>query len=437
MKQKIAFVLSEGYPFVLTVWMIAAIPLLPEYAAPVLAIASLFTAYLDARSRDGIRIGVLGKLLLLFIAYQCLGILYSEHRGNTLATVLMWGVMFLVYLTLSTVLTTRKRLRITLFFVAAAAGIVGFIACGQYVLRDVLHLSIPNQFWLRFDRFFYARFPMDIDLTMGINRAASTFNNPNILAEYLVMTIPLVGYYGFYGKRTPLRLLGRCFLLLAIFGTAVSFSRGAYIALLSMLLVIIVTHMRQITPFAMCLIAVVSLIPEAVVSRFLSIGEGGGAIFERFEAWEVAIQAIIQSPLFGLGGGISNFWEYLNRMGVGAPHAHNLILQVLVEGGFIALFLLCLVATRLLQDSLGLLGRSRSASSVGMIFLIFAVAFVVHGMVDYPFLSPKLIGTFCLVLGFFDAMSAGYLPQRFTPIVKLLDPLKRWAALRLARRKKQ
>ncbi len=434
MKQLLRDVFDEGYPFVLTVLAIAVMPLLPEYTAPCLAIFALFTARRDARSRgEELRIGVLGKLLLFYIAYMAFGVLYSSHKGNSFATLLMWMVMFLVYLALGTVLNSAKRLRIALFFVAVAAGIVGLIACGQYLLRTVLgYVSLPNQFWYRFDRFFFRYFPLDIDLTLGNDRAAGTFNNPNMLAEYLVMVIPLVGYYGFNGERTTRHMLGRCFTVLAVFGAVVSFSRGAYIALLSMLLLILFTHMRKISPFIMCLIAAVSLIPEAVIGRFFSIGKGGDAIFERFEAWEVAVQTIVQHPLFGLGPGVSGFWEELTKMGVSAPHSHNIILQILVEGGFLALFLMCLVATRLLQDSLGLLNRSGSSTTVGMIFLIFSVAFVVYGMVDYPFLSPKLIGTFCLVLGFFDSMSAPYLQSRFTPLSKLPDPLRRFI-----KRKKQ
>ncbi len=409
---------AEGYPFLLSLLCVTAMPLFPEYGAPCLAIAGLFFAYLDARSRGkGICIGTLGRLLLLYIAFMAVGILYSDHRGNSFATLLMWVTMFCDYLILTTILYNRQRLRIALYTLAIATGIVGLIACVEYLLRDIMGFSsLPNQLWYKFDRFFYRHFPMNVDLTMGDNRAASTFNNPNILAEYLVMTIPLVGYVGFNGRRTPARLTARVFMLTAIFGAIVSFSRGAYIALLSMLLLIIFTHMRKITPFMMCLIAAVSLIPEAVISRFLTIGTGDGSIFERFAAWEVAVQAIIQHPLFGMGPGISNFWEYLVRMGVDIPHAHNLILQILVEGGFVALFLMCLVATRLLQDSLSLIQRSESGTAIGITFLIFAVAFVVHGMVDYPFLSPKLVGTFCLVLGFFDTLAAQYLPNRITSV---------------------
>lgn len=434
MQNKLHILTSEGTAFLFSVLAIAFMPLLPEYCAPVLAVASLFFAHRDAKHRrTGLRIGTLGKLLLLYIAYSGFGILYSAHRGNSAATVLMWVVMFCLYLSLTTVITTRRRLRIALFFLAAATGTVGFVACAQYLLRDLMNFSsLPNQLWYRLDTFFFNHFPMSIDLTMGIDRSAGTFNNPNMLAEYLVMTIPLVGYFGFYGKRTAVRMLGRIFTVLAVFGVAVSFSRGAYLALLSMLLLLILTHLRQITPFMLCLVAAISLIPEAVIGRFLSIGEGGNAIFERLDAWEVAVHAIVQSPLVGLGPGVSNLWELLTRMGVNAPHAHNLILQILVEGGFVALFILCLVAAKLLQDSLGLLNRSRYTAPTGLTFLVFAVAFVVHGMVDYPFLSPKLVGTFCLVLGFFEAMSAQFSAEHLTLLSQWPAPLLK----RLSRKNK-
>lgn len=425
MLERIQVIKNEGFSFLACVASITFIPLLPEYFAPVLAIASLFFAAADARSRGTtIQVGPLGKLLLLYIAYMAIGILYSAHTMNSLATVAMWLVMFFLYVSLTTVLHNRRRIHFTLFLVAVVAGAVGGIACLQYLYRMVFGKdAISNQVWLRLDEFVYKYFPIEINLDMGTNRSASTFTNPNMLAEYLVMITPIAGYYGFCGKRNTPRLMARALTVVAVFGIVMSFSRGAYLALLSMLLLIIVTHLRKLTPFMMCLVAGISLIPEAIIGRLLSIGQGGNAIFERLEAWEVALEATIRSPLIGLGPGVSNFWDFLLEMGVNVPHAHNLILQVLVEGGFIALFLLCLVATRLLQDSLTLLNRSRQVAPIGRVFLMFAIAFVVHGMVDYPFLSPKLIGTFCTVLGFFDAMAGTYLTNRLTPLKKLFEPL--------------
>lgn len=426
-REKIQAVRAEGLAFLLAILSISFMPIAPEYGAPFLAAFAFLFAFLDARHKGGMRIGTLGKLLLLYIAYSALGIFYSEHRGNSLATVAMWGVMFLMYLTLTTVLTSRKRIKIALLLFAIAVGIVGFIACAQYGFRKILGASsVPDQFWAKLDRIFFRYFPMSVDLNSNGGRVSSTFNNPNILAEFSVMVIPLVGYYGFQGKRTLIRLFGRCLTLLAVFGAVVSLSRGAYIALLAMLLLLIVTHIRKISPFIMCLIAAISLIPEAVISRFLSIGEGDTSIFERFDVWGFAVQAIIENPLFGSGPGVSNFWEYLISRGITAPHSHNLVLQLLIEGGFIGLFLMFLVGTRLLQDSMKLLGRSKQTAPIGLTYLLFVLAFMVHGMVDFPFLSPKLVGTFCIVLGFFDGMAAPYLTDRLTPLSRLLHPVFRW-----------
>lgn len=415
------------HAFMWAILLLTAIPIFPEYCAPVLAITSLFAAGVDARKRNrDIQIGALGKILLVYLIYTAIGVFYSAHPLNSLSTFAMWAVMFCGYLTVTTVVCTRRRLHTALFLVGVAAAFVGAVACMQYLLIGILDKEVSNQLWLPLDEFFYTYFPMDVDLHMADSRASGTFNNPNILGEYLAMVLPLIGYYGFSEFRTRRSLLSRIFLFIAILGAAVSFSRGAYIAMLSILLMIFVSNLKRITPLALSLVAAISLVPEAIVTRFLSIGKGGNdhAISERFEAWDVAIRTIIDRPLFGLGPGISNFWEQLNNAGVGAPHSHNLVLQVLVEGGFIALFVLCMVAIRMLQNSLQLANRNRSGSGLGNAIVMFVVAFVVYGMVDYPFLSPKLVGNFLMIIGFADATAHIYLRQPFATLLSV--PVTLW-----------
>ena len=285
---------------------LCAIPLLPEYCAPVLAIASLLFAVADARRRGRtVQIGDVGKILLLYVAYLAVTALFSSHILNSLATVGMWVVMFCGYLTVSTVATSRRRIRIFLLLFSVAAGAVGGIACLQYILRDLCHLKLPNQLWVSIDELFYRLFPMNVDIYIATHRAASTFNNPNVMSEFLIMAIPFATLCGFDGCRTRTKLTARFGLLLAIIGVAVSFSRGAYLAALSMILLILVTNLRRITPLILSLIAAVALIPEAVISRFLSISDTAEfSVVQRFETWDVAIRAILDHPIFGLGCGV-------------------------------------------------------------------------------------------------------------------------------------
>lgn len=417
--------------FMWAILLLTAIPIFPEYCAPVLAIASLVVAGVDARKRNTtIQIGTLGKILLVYLLYTAIGILYSAHPLNSLSTFAMWAVMLCGYLTVTTVVCTRRRLHTALFLVGVAAAFIGVVACVQYFLITILDKEVSNQLWLPLDEFFYTYFPMDIDLHMADKRASGTFNNPNILGEYLTMVLPLIGYYGFSEFRTRRALLSRLFLFIAILGAAVSLSRGAYIAMLSILLMIFVSNFKRVTPLALCLVAAFSLIPEAIMGRFLSIGKGGTdhAISERFEAWDVAIRTIIDRPLLGLGPGVSNFWEQLQNAGVDAPHSHNLVLQVLVEGGFVALFILCMIAIRMLQNSLELANRNRRGSGLGNALVMFVVAFVVYGMVDYPFLSPKLVGNFLMIIGFADAIAHIYLRQPFVTLLSI--PVTLWRRTR-------
>lgn len=419
------------HTFTWAILLLVAIPIFPEYCAPVLAIGSLIAAAADARQRNTtVQIGALGKLLLVYLLYTAIGIAYSAHPLNSLSTFAMWAVMFCGYLTVATVVYNRHRLHAALFLVGASAAFIGLVACIQYVLISVLGRDVPNQLWLPVDEWFYTYFPLDVDLHMADDRASGTFNNPNILGEHLTMLLPLIGYYGFSEFRTRRSLLSRLFLFIAILGAVVSLSRGAYIAMLSILLMIFVSNLKRITPLALCLAAAISLIPEAIMSRFLSIGQGGNdfAIFERFEAWDVAIRTIISCPLFGLGPGISNFWEQLQKAGVGAPHSHNLVLQLLVEGGFIALFIMCLIAIRMLQNSLELANRNCRGSGLGNAMVMFVVAFVVYGMVDYPFLSPKLVGNFLTIVAFADVTAQIYLRQPFVALTSV--PIAVWRRIR-------
>ncbi|MBO5929338.1 MAG: O-antigen ligase family protein [Clostridia bacterium] len=412
MRKHLAHLVRKDLTFFLSLLFLTVIPLFPEYCAPVLAIGSLCAAVKDAHNRQTtVKLGTLGKSILLFILYQLFTAIYSQHVGNTLSTVAMWSVMFCGYLALTTTVHNQQRLHTVFLFIGTVAGIVGLISCSQYVLRNIFAQKLPNQIWYTLDKKLYAIFPMNIDLHLGFDRSAATFNNPNILAEYLIMVIPFVGYSGFTGPRTKQSLFMRGCTVLAVLGAVISFSRGSYIALLSMLLLILALNFKHLTPFVLCLVAAVSLIPEAVTSRFLSIGAttADHAITERFDVWNVAVQTIIERPLFGLGAGISNFWECLQNTNINAPHSHNLILQMLVEGGFIMLFLMCIVFTKFLQNGLELTDCHNRGRSLGVTLTMFIIAFAVHGMVDYPFLSPKLVGAFLMVIGIADAVSPLYL----------------------------
>lgn len=399
-------------PWLLAVLCIAVIPIFPEYISIPLAGCSIWAAAYDAKARrQSLFIGTLGKLLLVFIAYMAVGVFYSDNPLNSLSTLAMWVIMFLVYLAMTTVLCNKQRFDTALFCIALVAGIVGLISCFQYGLNLVLSSHVPQQFWGWIDRVVYQWFPMPLNLNDFGSRVSSTFTNPNIVAEYLVMVLPFVIYYAFSGKRTRVRILCRVCLLTAVGGIAFSFSRGSYLALLCMVLVLCVANIRKLSVIIMSAVSLLVLVPDSVMERFFSVGSMDHSISERWSIWGVTLKGILENPIFGRGPGIQNTWDMLVEAGVNAPHAHNLVLELLVEGGIIALFIMMLIGWKVLRTGIHLLGN-QEVSFMGVTLIAFVLAFIMHGMVDFPLLCPKLVGTFMMVIAFTDVASRLYLGQR-------------------------
>lgn len=400
-------------PWLLCVLLIAVIPLFPEYVCPLLAVGSLIAAHFDAKAcRQGFVLGGLGKLLLLYIAYMAITIIFSANPFNSVCTVLMWITAFLVYVSLTTVLSNRHRFDTALFCITLIGGVVGVIACLQYVLRAGLGLKVSLYFWQWIDLAVYEYFPMPLLLDLHQLRAASTFNNPNVMAEYLIMVIPFMSYYAFSGLRKSTRLLCRFCLLFALGGVAFSFSRGSYLALLVITGVFCLANIRRWPIILLGGISVLALLPQSVMDRFFSVGSMDSSITTRLDIWTLSFQEIARNPLFGTGPGIQNFWDVLLTHGIDAPHTHNLVLQLLIEGGLIALVILIMVGWRTLRGGLQLLRRPGEGRMLGVVMVAFVGAFILYGMVDFPFLCPKLVTSFMLIMGISDSAGRIYLNQR-------------------------
>lgn len=412
-------VMNLRQPWLMCVLCIAVIPIFPEFISPLLAGGALWAALRDAKiHRRTLSVGALGKILLLYMAYMAFGVLYSANPFNSIATLMMWVVMFLVYVSMTTVLTNRHRFNTALFCIAAVAGFVGFIACLQYGLGR-LGVDISMQFWGWIDRVVYEWFPMPLNLSDFGLRASSTFNNPNILAEYLVMVLPFVIYYSFSGKRTWVRMFCRCCLLAALGGIAFSFSRGSYLALLCMVAVLCIANIRKITVFLMSAVSMMVLIPSSVLERLFSVVGTDGSISQRWQIWGIGLQGIAEAPLFGYGPGVQNSWDLLIAGGVDAPHMHNLVLELLVEGGLIALAIFLVLGYKMLRSSIHL-AMNADSKSLGIALVCFVVAFSMHGMVDFPLLSPKLVSSFMMVIGFSDCACHLYMDQKTEGLSALL-----------------
>jgi putative inorganic carbon (HCO3(-)) transporter len=413
-------------PWVAAVLLVACIPLLPEYFAPILAAGALMAASYDARiTGSGIQVGTIGKIMLIYIAYLALGLLYSPHFLSTLATLSMWIIMFCVYLALTTVLNNPRRLDSALFAVSLAAGVVGLIGCIQYMLKVAVGLDISLEFWSFIDNTIFGILPIEMKPIPPVLRASSTFNNANIFSEAMVIALPVAAYYSFYGKREKYQLICRFCLMTIAGGIAFSFSRGSYLALLAVALVFCVANIRKIVVMSITLISGLLLVPDSVIARLFTVAEKDNSINERFSIWTSCMSFIKSNPIFGVGAGISNTWSMLLQKGINAPHMHNLALQLIVEGGIIAVAIYAVACWRFFRSGVSMLIRDKGSRMTGVMFMAFLLGFVTNSMFDFPLMTPKLVGMFLMILAFSDVASRLYLNRQTSALQDVLTFQKR------------
>ena len=386
-----------AHPYFCALFFIAIIPLLPEYIAFVsVIVASVFAIKDIQQEGHKLRLGAMGKLLAVFCAYQTLSCIISSHPIHSLFVSLMWWFFLAGYLILVNVITRKRRVRVFLFLMTIVAGIVGAIAFVQYYINIATN-SNTDSVWRWLDKVIYPLVDVGIvELNYGV-RAYSTFSNPNIMAKYLVMVAPFIAAYNFLEHRKGYKIIGRACLVFTYIGVIYSFSRGGYLAMILLGIALVIIHFRK--KFFSILVygaTTVLLLPTAVADRLAEMNKVG----ERQLIWQYSVERILQSPFFGYGAGTQPTYEFLHELNIKAAHAHNVVLQLLLEGGIIALILMGAIGFKVIKDGIMLmLNKQPESFWMGFGACGFAVLFLVHGMVDYPFSTPKQVAIFILLLG--------------------------------------
>ena len=322
-----------------------------------------------------------------FVAVAALGVLFAADRFVIAKTAGFWGVMLVASLVVAR--ASRRELTAVLASIAFAGGMVGLVA--------ILNAG-------------------DLELRAGgefVNhRAETAFGQPNILAFFLILAIPVAIAMGLRGPRSlraGMLLLGA----LAIGGLALTFSRSGLLAAMLALGVLSLWRPFRIPLAGLAAAAVIAIalmpggIGSNLIGQRLSTLTEGQHVQEnpRQSVWRLAPQVIAERPVLGVG--LSNFGGASARHGVVTsfkpdrsdpepfPHAHNLLLNVAAETGIVGLsaFLAFVLATA--QAAIRAWRRTTAREKPFVIGLIAAlVGFLSMGVADYQFTAPHaVIGT--------------------------------------------
>lgn len=268
--------------------------------------------------------GSRGVLLGAFLAWAAASHLWSLAPAATDAWLGMLLKVVLAWLLVVNLATTPRRLALLCLCLVAGSIVTSVGGILRYVSGEQLSQGFRT-LWV------------------------GAYGDPNYLAEYLAMTVPLaVAFIARPGMRASVRLLCAVALLLAVTCIVLTFSRGGF---LGVVLGGLVWAMRERTQRTKALVLSAALAVGVGIFAPATYWERNDTLEEfeqdqsalgRVYAWHVASAANLDHPLRGVGGGaFREAWPLYAPPEVrGEPLvAHNIFLDTIGELGWVGFFL--------------------------------------------------------------------------------------------------
>lgn len=257
------------------------------------------------------------NLVLLLCLAAFLSIPLAMNRGESLDAFRDFLRPVLMFIVLVNVVRSEKRLRLLLYLTLAVGCVLGLGAISDYRQGN---------------------FTVEGYRVSG--RIGNLFGNPNDMALHLVTVTPIAVALLLSSRRLVAKMLYAACVVVLVLGNVVTFSRGAFLGLLGVFMVMawkLGRRNRMFVGIAMLVIvaAFVALAPGNYTDRLGSILDKSrdqvGSAGARQALLVRSLEVAAQHPLFGVGMG--NF----HIVSVHEQVSHNAYTQIAAEMGLAAL----------------------------------------------------------------------------------------------------
>ncbi|MFC2140250.1 O-antigen ligase family protein [Candidatus Auribacterota bacterium] len=369
-------------------------------------------------------------LILFFIGFfitQIISLYGCPNLYEANRKLLLYLSYLLIFL-LGSSIDQEKKIVILLNTILFGGVIVSLIGISQYLEIKIL----PAQFYLQ-EEWKY--------------KAFSTFGNPQFLASYLILTLPLSLSLFISGKQKIWYALSSLFIG---FGLLVTNTRGAWISVFFALLLLIILFYKykyqslaphSVSPskslskillknrliFSFIFLIIFSLsfsfyytkaykkVPSLIKQFQLLLPKNNASVAGRIFTWKIALKIIKQHPLTGIGlGNFKVFYpsfkaDYLKKVDYSAyapsffarkEYVHNEFLQIWLESGIFSLlfFLLFLGGVFIfIYSSLKRLKKSKQPLQIGILSSLVSVLF--FSFLFFPWQIPSSGSLFFFLIG--------------------------------------
>lgn len=342
---------------------------------------------------DGVGVGLGFFLLFMFIS--------SVFSFSAFKSLMVWG-MYLIFVgfyfvIINTVETKQQLYAILKVFVIACA-LVSLYGVLQYVFG----WNTSNA-WIDENMFEEA--------TM---RAYSTMENPNVLGELLLLSIPLTAVFMIKAEKMREKLFYIAVFLISVLCMVFTQSRGCWLGLMLCAVVFVTFYNGKLwglLPIVLLILPFV--IPETMVDRMMSVGnlEDSSTSYRVF-IWLGTLEMLKDFWLGGIGMGEGAFrtvYPIYSYNAIIAPHSHNTFLQLWVEGGICALITFIVIMIVFIKKTSDIYRKNEKNSFDRLLSLAIGsgvIGFLLQSMFDYTFYNYRMMAMFFMVIAL--CVSIGY-----------------------------
>ncbi|KXZ40512.1 O-antigen ligase [Alkalithermobacter thermoalcaliphilus JW-YL-7 = DSM 7308] len=340
----------------------------------------------------------LDKILLLF----CISIIFSTAMSKNIISSLQVAVMYFCIIGFYFMCVNEIKTEKTLYLIVKVLVISALIVSLYGIYQKIAGVYTPES-WVDKEMF------SDIQ-----TRVYSTFKNPNVLGEYLVLLIPVtVSLFWHYEKITY--KIGVIVVALSMtLCLLYTYSRGAWLGLLLATLVFaVLINKRMLLIVGLMILILPFILPGSILNRFLSIGNiSETSSSYRVLVWTSSLNMAKDYWISGIGMGIDTFtkvYPLYAAKGVYVLHAHNVYIQILIELGIVGLISFIGIIALFYKEMLNCINKKDKNLSKLIIGISSGVAgFLFQGFVDNIWYNHRVSFIFWVLL------SLGVISQRLS-----------------------
>ncbi len=239
-------------------------------------------------------------------------------------------------------------------------------------------------------------------------RVVSTFDNPNVLGEYLLLLIPIGAGYILSRPGSGNKAVSLVITALLSLCMVYTYSRGNWIGLMVAIVLFFMFYDGRIVWLGVIFALFVPMIlPQNVISRFMSIGDTADTSTSyRVYIWMGSIAMLRDYWISGIGLGSEAFnmiYPFYSYSGIVAPHTHNLYLQIITENGIVGLAVFVILIFMYYRMSISSIIRIKGdrmlkATVTGLAAGMFG--YLVQGMFDNVWYNYRIVFMFYIILAF-------------------------------------